>query len=88
MEGDLSYPAVGMLIFASYPAVGSRAGSPSFNSPRPFLTLGSGVDSEEPSHNDLEDWPPHPSLHHVSALNAFLLKASLFFLSVRYHAEV
>ena len=52
MEGDVSYPAVGMLIFASYPAVANRAGSPAFNSPRPFLTLGSGVISEETSHND------------------------------------
>jgi hypothetical protein len=41
--GDVSYPAVGMLIFASYLAVASQAGSDLFNSPRPFLTLGSGV---------------------------------------------
>jgi len=43
VEGDLSYPAVDMLIFASCPTVSNRTGSPSFNAPRPFLTLGSGV---------------------------------------------
>ena len=43
MGGDMSYPAVGMLIFASCPEVSIRTGSDSFNSPRPFLSLGSGV---------------------------------------------
>jgi hypothetical protein len=33
--GDLSYPAVGMLIFASCPNVSIRTGSHLFNSPRP-----------------------------------------------------
>ena len=41
--GDVSNPAVGMLIFASYLAVGSQVGSHLFNSPRPVLILGSGV---------------------------------------------
>src|SRR4051794_37720410 len=35
VEGVISYPAVGMLIFASCPVVANQAGSPSFNSPRP-----------------------------------------------------
>jgi len=41
--GDMSYPAVGMLIFASCLDVVIPTGSHLFNSPRPVLTLGSGV---------------------------------------------
>jgi hypothetical protein len=77
--GAMSYPAVGMLIFASCPNVSIRTGSHLFNSPRPCPQSRLGSRPKGPSHNALEVWPPHPSLHHVSALNAFLLKAVFVF---------
>jgi len=73
VEGDLSYPAVGMLIFASYPAVGSRAGSPSFNSPRPcpHSRLGSRPPKRRPITLSRVGHRTQ-SLHLMSAFNALL----------------
>jgi len=40
---NLIYPAVGRLMFAYCPGLALRAESHGFDSPRPFLSLGSGV---------------------------------------------
>ena len=85
MGGDLSYPAVGMLIFASCLVVVNRAGSYSFNSPRPFLTLGSGVISEETSHNDARGLATAPNRFTSYQLSMHFIKSLLcLFLSVWY----
>ena len=56
------YPAVGRLIFASYLEVALQTCSDLFDSPRPFLTLGSGIVLRRGVRiTSLEDWPPHPT---------------------------
>ena len=59
--GDIIFPAVGRLIFASYPEGKPRTGSHLFDSPRPcpHSRLGSRL-RKGASHNAHEGWPPHP----------------------------
>lgn len=73
VEGVISYPAVGMLIFASCLVVASQAGSPSFNSPRPCpqSRLGSRPASRRPITTSRVGHRTQ-SLHFMSALNVLL----------------
>ena len=56
------FPAVGRLIFASYPKR-VRTGSHYFDSPRPcpHSRFGSRPARRRASPNDVEGWPPHPT---------------------------
>jgi len=78
VEGVISYPAVGMLIFASYLVVASQAGSPSFNSPRPcpHSRLGSRPASRRPITTSRVGHRTQ-SLHLMSALNVLSTGSSL-----------
>jgi hypothetical protein len=59
--GEVIYPAVGRLIFASCQLLTQRTGSHLFDSPRPCPHSRLGSRSPKGgSHNALEGWPPHP----------------------------
>jgi hypothetical protein len=59
--GDVRYPAVGRLIFASCPERSYGPVRIILIHRGPVLSLGSGVlRASRMSHNDVEGWPPHP----------------------------
>jgi hypothetical protein len=68
--GEVMFPAVGRLIFASCPKVSLRTGSHGFDSPRPCpqSRLGSHLPKECPITSSRVGHRTHP-LHLVCALN-------------------